>query len=77
MKLKKHLPFHMAIAGYDVLISYDGQPTTCYRCNETRQQQQDFPRRKRVGLPVTVAANPTWADIIAHDTNDTYPAISK
>jgi len=34
MKLKLHLPSHMAIAGNDALISYDGQPPTCYRCNE-------------------------------------------
>jgi hypothetical protein len=26
MKLKKHLPSYMAIAGNDALISYDGQP---------------------------------------------------
>jgi hypothetical protein len=77
MKLTKHLPSHMAIAGYDTLISYDGQPPTCYRCNEKGHQEQHCPRRKRVGLPVTVAANPTWADIIAHDTNDIHPAISK
>jgi hypothetical protein len=77
MKLKKHLPSHMAIAGNDAIISYDVQPPTCYRCNETGHQQQDCPRRRSVGLPVTVVANSTWADIIAQDTNDTHPAISK
>jgi hypothetical protein len=59
MKLTKHLPSHMAIAGYDTLISYDGQPPTCYRRNETGHQQQDCPRRKRVSLPVTVVVNST------------------
>jgi len=77
MKLKKHLPSYMAIAGNDALISYDGQPPTCYRCNETGHQQQDCPRRKRVGLPATAAAISTWADIVAHNTNDTHPDISK
>jgi hypothetical protein len=32
--LKKHFPSHMIIAGTRVLISYEGQPTTCYGCNE-------------------------------------------
>jgi hypothetical protein len=77
MKLKKHLPSHMAIAGNDALISYDGQPPTCYRCNETGHQQQDCPRRKRVGPPANDAANSTWADIVAHNTKETHPAISK
>ena len=30
MNLKLHLPSHMIIAGHRVLVSYDGQPSTCY-----------------------------------------------
>jgi hypothetical protein len=77
MKLKKHLPSYMAIAGNDAFISYDGQPPTCYRCNETGHQQQDCPRRKRVGLRATAAEISTWADIVVYNTNDTHPDISK
>jgi hypothetical protein len=77
MKLKKDMPSYMTIAGNDALISYDGQPPTCYRFNETGHQQQDCPRRKRVVLPATAAAILTLADIVAHNTNDTYPAITK
>ena len=28
--LTKHIPSHMTIAGNRVLVSYEGQPTTCY-----------------------------------------------
>lgn len=29
LKLKKHMPSYMSIAGNDVQTSYDGQPPTC------------------------------------------------
>ena len=35
MDLKKHLPSHMIIAGNRVLVAYEGQPATCYGCNDT------------------------------------------
>jgi hypothetical protein len=38
MKLKTHVPSHLYIAGYRVLISYDGQPTTCFNCKEEGHQ---------------------------------------
>ena len=34
MNLKLHLPSHMIMADHRVLVSYDGQPSTCYACNE-------------------------------------------
>ena len=77
MNLKQHLPSHMSIAGNNALISYDGQPLTCYKCNETGHLQQDCPRRKRVGPPATVVSNSTWADIVAHSTKNTQSAMSK
>jgi hypothetical protein len=42
-KLKKHLPSHMVIAGTRVLISYEGQSSTCFGCNEQGHQFQDCP----------------------------------
>jgi hypothetical protein len=32
MSFTKHIPSHITIAGYRVLIPYDGQPQTCYGC---------------------------------------------
>ena len=34
MVLTKHVPSHLIIAEQRVLISYDGQPTTCYGCGK-------------------------------------------
>jgi hypothetical protein len=35
MTLVQLIPSHMVVAGDRTLISYDGQPTTCYGCNES------------------------------------------
>ena len=61
IKLKRHLSSHIFIAGNDALISYDGQPPPCYRCNETGHQQIDCPRKKRLDH-LTINRKSTWAD---------------
>ena len=66
IKIKQHLPSHLLIAGHDSLISYDGQPPTCYRCNAIGHLQQDCPRRRVAGLLAQNAQTSTWADIVAH-----------
>ena len=68
IKLKQLLPSHMSIVGKDAIISYDGQPPTCYRCNETGHQQLECPRRKRLGLTNTTQPTQTWADIVSNKT---------
>jgi len=47
MNLKQHLPSHMQIAEHRILISYDGQPATCYGCNGTEHLYMHCPNRKR------------------------------
>ena len=34
MTLIQHIPSHMVVACYRTLTSYEGQPTTCYGCNQ-------------------------------------------
>jgi len=75
IKLKRHLPSHLAIAGNDALISYEGQPQTCYRCNETGHQQIDCPRKKRLD-PSSTERRTTWADIVSNTTSDTQPIMN-
>ena len=36
--LKKHIPSHIKVDGHRALIQYEGQPMTCYRCNEQGHQ---------------------------------------
>jgi len=59
--LTQHVPLHLVIAGQRVLISYDGQPITCYGYGDTghlhptcpcRQRRAPFPSRTK---PVTYA----------------------
>ena len=73
LKLKLHLPSHMSIAGNDVLITYDGQPPTCSRCNETGHRQLDCPRRKRLGPINTIQHHQTWADIVNNKPQEQSP----
>jgi hypothetical protein len=76
-KLTKHIPSHLTIGGYRSLVSYDGQPTTCYACNESGQLIQNCQRRQRTQGLEFRHRHETWATIIAReegnmmDTSDT------
>ena len=58
-----HIPSHMTRAGHRGLVSYVGQPTTCYGCGETVHFNQVCPKRRRVGLAKTKEPTVSWADI--------------
>ena len=47
IELKTHIPSHLYIEGYRTLISYVGQPTTCYVCNETTHMAQKCHKRQK------------------------------
>ena len=49
MTLAKHVPSNIVIAGQRMLVSYKGQPVTCYRCHETGHFHQTCPMRRRAG----------------------------
>jgi hypothetical protein len=51
LHLKQHIPSRMLIVGHRVLISHEGQPTTCYGCNETGHQYNECPHRQNVPPP--------------------------
>jgi hypothetical protein len=51
IQLKQYIPSHMMIAGDRVLITYEGQPTTCYGCNGVRHQYGECPHRRTVAPP--------------------------
>jgi hypothetical protein len=73
--LNKHVPSHLYVDGLRALISYDGQPTTCYGCGQVGHLFSACPSR-RVNRPVTTGATRhTYADAVAqppeqinHDT---------
>jgi hypothetical protein len=45
--LKHHIPSVMNMDGTRVLLTYDGQPLTCYGCGEVGHQYQACPHRRR------------------------------
>ena len=47
MVLTQHIPSHLVIAEQRLLISYDGQPTTCHGCGEPGHLYPTCPRRQR------------------------------
>ena len=62
--LKKHLPSHMIIAGTRAVISYEGQPPTCFGRNEQGHINQDCPRRRQIETKQDDIHKPTWANIV-------------
>jgi hypothetical protein len=66
LQLKQHIPSHMLIAGQRVLITYEGQPITCYGCNETGHQYGECPhRRTEPSLRQPPHTDP-WAQILVN-----------
>ena len=68
--LKKHMPSRMVIAGNTVEVTYQGQPATCYACHETGHIFSSCPHRRRVSPRRDGPVKPTWADVVADQTDD-------
>jgi hypothetical protein len=66
IKLSKHIPSHMVIAGHRTLVSYDRQPSTCYRCGETGHVHQHCPNRRRKIKPAEKKPENSWAQILVN-----------
>jgi hypothetical protein len=61
LNLKTHVPSHMLIAGHRVLISYDGQPLTCYNRNENGHQYIECPYRRSPSPSNTSIRSASWS----------------
>jgi hypothetical protein len=64
INLKKHVPSSLIMAGNRVLISYDGQPITCYGCNEQGHQYVECPYRRTTPPTPTSVPNESWANVV-------------
>jgi hypothetical protein len=49
IRLKKHIPTNIKMEGHRALISYEGQPMTCFRFNEQGHQINECPRKRIPG----------------------------
>jgi len=66
--MAKHAPSHLTVAGYRVLISYDGQPVTCYGCGKTEHIFQDCPTRQAKNKARTTSRPDSYANVLANTT---------
>jgi len=65
MKLAKHLPSQLNIAGHRAIPSYDGQPVTCYGCGDSGHINQVCPKRRGGGIVTSDSTPNTWAHVAA------------
>ena len=66
--LQKHIPSHLVIMGQRILISYEGQPITCYACNEPGHQFHDCPYKKPTMTNRMEKNKNTWATVVTRRT---------
>jgi hypothetical protein len=65
LQLKQHIPSHMLIVGQSALITYKGQPITCYGCNEAGHQYGECPHRT-APPPQQPSHTDSWAQILVN-----------
>jgi hypothetical protein len=64
MTLKKHVPSQLMVHGDRVLISYEGQPQTCYGCGESFHLLPTCPSRRSQARKVVTSTKPTYASVV-------------
>jgi hypothetical protein len=57
----------MVVAGHRTLISYEGQPATCYGCNETGHLYTACHHRRRAKAADRLRTTTSWADVAAKE----------
>ena len=63
--MSRHIPPTLTVAGNKVLLSYDGQPFTCYNCGEEGHVASTCPRRSRPVVERRRAHPTSYAGILA------------
>jgi hypothetical protein len=61
MAMRKHIPSSVLILGQRVLVSYEGQPVTCFGCHEAGHLLRQCPYRRPRSAGVSVERAATWA----------------
>jgi hypothetical protein len=76
MTLSRHILSTLVVAGYRTLISYEGQPITCYGCNESGHMYTTCPNRRRVRVEDRLEHVKTWAAVAAKGPSIYFPTTS-
>lgn len=64
MLLSRHVPSHLTVAGHRVLLSYEGQPATCYGCGEVNHTYKGCPVCHKSGTVRPNLTKATYASIV-------------
>ena len=65
IKWDKHLPSHLIIGGERAIVSYGGQPLSCYACGGTAHMRQTCPHRHSEEQVTPPTTDNTWAKVAA------------
>jgi len=66
--IKKHIPSHIKIC-HRALVSYEGQPMSCFRCNEQGHQLNECPHKIIPGSHTDHDKN-SWANMVKRYYNN-------
>jgi hypothetical protein len=64
LNLRMHIPSYLNIENNRVLLSYEGQPITCYGCGTTGHLYQECPARLNKTTRTVTNKTTTWATVI-------------
>jgi hypothetical protein len=64
LNLRKHIPSYLHMANNRVLLSYEGQPVTCYGCGATGHLYQDCPTRLNTTQRPKPQEAATWSTVV-------------
>jgi hypothetical protein len=64
MMLTKHIPSNINVEGNRVLLSYEGQPMTCYGCGEVGHLYSNCNKRRTMKTGNQLHQQTTYATIV-------------
>ena len=69
MTLTKHIPSQLTVDGHKALLSYEGQPATCYGCGDIGHVYLTCPKRRDRGAMSRDQQHKTYATVVAPSTS--------
>jgi hypothetical protein len=66
--MNRQVPSHLTVAGCRVLLSYEGQPATCYGCGEVGHVYQGCPARQKLSQARIAPTQQTYANVVSAPT---------
>jgi len=73
MTLTKHIPSQLTVDGHKALLSYEGQPATCYGCGDIGHVYLTCPKRRDRGAMSRDQQHKTYATVVAPSTSTPPP----